>query len=161
MRRIGVLMGLPENDADTNARLAGFRQELERLGWSEGRNVRIDYRFAPAGARAPVLAKELVALQPDVILSNSTPVTAALQHETRTIPIVFTGVTADPIAEGFVTSLACAPTSWLRGLPFPVRCDFDVESASEFNGFQANSLRNKSREFANAYQGIFFEEQGI
>jgi putative tryptophan/tyrosine transport system substrate-binding protein len=106
MRRIGVLMGLPENDADTNARLAGFRQELERLGWSEGRNIRIDYRFAPAGARAPVLAKELVALQPDVILSNSTPVTAALQHETRTIPIVFTGVTADPIAEGFVTSLA-------------------------------------------------------
>ena len=106
MRRIGVLMGLPENDPDTNARLAGFRQELERLGWSEGRNIRIDYRFAPAGARAPVLAKELVVLQPDVILSNSTPVTAALQRETRTIPIVFTGVTADPIAEGFVTSLA-------------------------------------------------------
>jgi putative ABC transport system substrate-binding protein len=106
VRRIGVLIGLPENDPDTNARLAGFREELERLGWSEGRNIRIDYRFAPAGARAPVLAKELVALQPDVILSNSTPVTAALQHETRTIPIVFTGVTADPIAEGFVTSLA-------------------------------------------------------
>jgi putative tryptophan/tyrosine transport system substrate-binding protein len=99
-------MGLPENDADTNARLAGFRQELERLGWSEGRNIRIDYRFASAGARAPVLAKELLALQPDVILANSTPVTAALQRETRTIPIVFTGVTADPIAEGFVTSLA-------------------------------------------------------
>jgi putative tryptophan/tyrosine transport system substrate-binding protein len=106
IRRIGVLMGLPENDADTNARLAGFRQELERLGWSEDRNIRIDYRFAPAGARAPVLAKELVALQPDVILANSTPVTAALQRETRTIPIVFTGVTADAIAEGFVTSLA-------------------------------------------------------
>jgi putative ABC transport system substrate-binding protein len=114
-RRIGVLMGLPENDADTNARLAGFRQELERLGWSEGRNIRIDYRFAPAGARAPVLAKELLALQPDVILANSTPVTAALQRETRTIPIVFTGVTADPIAEGFVTSLA-RPSGNVTGL---------------------------------------------
>jgi putative ABC transport system substrate-binding protein len=57
VRRIGVLMAL--YDPDTNARLAGFRQELERLGWSEGRNIRIDYRFAPAGAQAPVLAKEL------------------------------------------------------------------------------------------------------
>jgi ABC-type uncharacterized transport system substrate-binding protein len=106
MRRIGVLMGLPENDPDTNARLAGFREAVAGLGWLEGRNIRIDYRFAPAGAGAPVLAKELVALQPDVILANSTPVTAALQRETRTIPIVFTGVTADPIAEGFITSLA-------------------------------------------------------
>jgi ABC-type uncharacterized transport system substrate-binding protein len=106
MRRIGVLMGTAENDPDTNARLAGFREAVEGLGWLEGRNIRIDYRFAPAGAGAPVLAKELVALQPDVILANSTPVTAALQRETRTIPIVFTGVTADPIAEGFITSLA-------------------------------------------------------
>jgi putative ABC transport system substrate-binding protein len=106
MRRIGVLMGLAENDPDTKARLAAFREGLERLGWSEGRNVHIDYRFAPAGAQAAVLAKELAALQPDVILANSTPVTAALQRETRTIPIVFAGVTADPIGEGFVTSLA-------------------------------------------------------
>ena len=106
IRRIGVLMGLPENDPDTDARLAGFREGLERLGWLEGHNIHIDYRFAPAGAQAPVRAKELVALQPDVILANSTPVTAALQRETRTIPIVFTGVTADPIGEGFVTSLA-------------------------------------------------------
>ena len=57
MRRIGVLMALAEDDPDTKARLARFRQGLERLGWSEGRNVRIDYRFAPAGAQAPVLAK--------------------------------------------------------------------------------------------------------
>jgi len=106
MRHIGVLMGLAEHDPDTRARLAGFRQGLERHGWSEGRNVSIDYRFAPAGAQAQVLAKELVALQPDVILANSTTVTATLQRETRTIPIVFTGVTADPISEGFVTSLA-------------------------------------------------------
>src|SRR5262245_60668036 len=70
VRQIGVLMGLAEDDPDTKARLFGLGQGLEKLGWVEGRNVRIDYRFAPAGARAPELAKELVALRPDVILSN-------------------------------------------------------------------------------------------
>ena len=91
--------------------IAGFHQSLERLGWSEGRNVRIDYRFAPAGAEALALAKELVALQPDVILSQSTPVTTALQREIRTIPIVFAGV-ADPIGSGFVASLTTALFSY-------------------------------------------------
>ena len=105
MRRIGVLMGFAEDDPDTKARLAGLRQGLERLGWSEGRNVRVDYRFAPAGTQAQVLAKELVALQPDVVLSNASPATSALQQQTRSIPIVFTGV-ADPIGSGFVASLA-------------------------------------------------------
>jgi putative ABC transport system substrate-binding protein len=105
MRRIGVLMGLAEDDPDTKARLAGLRQGLERLGWSEGRNVRVDYRFAPAGTQAQVLAKELVALQPDVVLSNASPATSVLQQQTRSIPIVFTGV-ADPIGSGFVASLA-------------------------------------------------------
>jgi putative ABC transport system substrate-binding protein len=104
-RHIGVLMGLAEDDPDTKARLSGLRQGLEKLGWVEGRNVRIDYRFAPAGARARALAKELVALQPDVILSNASPATGALQRETSMIPIVFTGV-ADPIGSGFVASLA-------------------------------------------------------
>src|SRR5512133_1756661 len=96
MRRIGVLMGLAD-DPETKARLAAFRQGLEKRGWSEGRNVHIDYRYAPAGAQAQVLAKELVALQPDVIFANATPITAALQRESRTVPIVFSGV-ADPIA---------------------------------------------------------------
>jgi putative tryptophan/tyrosine transport system substrate-binding protein len=105
VRRVGVLMALPEDDPDTKARLAGLRQGLEALGWFEGRNVRIDYRFAPAGVGAQVLAKELVALQPDVIVGNASPVTGALQRETRTIPIVFTGV-ADPIGSGFITNLA-------------------------------------------------------
>ena len=114
MRRIGVLVGLAENDPDTKARLAGFRQGLEKLGWSEGRNVRIDYRFAPAGAQAHLLAKELVALQPDVILAQSTPATAALQRETSMIPIVFAGV-ADPIGSGFVASLS-RPGGNLTGL---------------------------------------------
>jgi ABC-type uncharacterized transport system substrate-binding protein len=103
MRRIGVLMGLAEGQ-ETRARLAAFRQGLEKRGWSEGRNVRIDYRFAPASAHAQVLAKELVALQPDVILAQSTPVVAALQRESSAIPIVFAGV-ADPVGSGFVPSL--------------------------------------------------------
>jgi putative tryptophan/tyrosine transport system substrate-binding protein len=114
MRRVGVLMGLSEDDPDTKARLAKFQQGLATLGWSESRNVRLDYRFAPAGAQAQVLAKELVALEPDVILSNATPSTTALQRETRTIPIVFLGV-SDPIGSGFVGSLA-RPGANITGL---------------------------------------------
>jgi putative ABC transport system substrate-binding protein len=103
MRRIGVLMSLAEGQ-ETRARLAAFRQGLERRGWSEGHNVHIDYRFAPASAQVQAFAKDLVALQPAVILANSTPGTAALQRESRTIPIVF-AVVADPIGSGFVASL--------------------------------------------------------
>jgi putative ABC transport system substrate-binding protein len=116
MRRIGVLVGSAEGDPETTARLAGFRQALEKRGWSEGRNIRIDYRFAPAvGAdQAQVLAKELVALQPDVILAQSTAITAALQRESRAIPIVFVTV-ADPIGSGFVASLP-RPSSNLTGV---------------------------------------------
>jgi putative tryptophan/tyrosine transport system substrate-binding protein len=106
MRRIGVLNGLAEDDPENKARLAAFRQGLEKRGWSEGRNVSIDSRFAPDSSadRVQVLARELIALQPDVILAQSTPVVAALQRETRTIPIVFAAV-ADPIGSGFIASL--------------------------------------------------------
>jgi putative tryptophan/tyrosine transport system substrate-binding protein len=106
IRRIGVLMPFAESDPEAKARLAAFRQGLEKRGWSEGRNVRIDTRFAPdtSADQAQVLAKELIALQPDLIFAQSTPVTAALQRESRTIPIVFAAV-ADPIGSGFVASL--------------------------------------------------------
>ena len=104
MRRMGVLMGIAEDDPETRARLAALRQGLEKRGWSEGRNIQIDYRYAPGSAQVQMLAKELVALQPDVILANSTPITAVLQRESGTIPIVFAVVT-DPIGSGFVTSL--------------------------------------------------------
>jgi putative ABC transport system substrate-binding protein len=114
MRRIGVLVGLAENDPEMKERLAGFRQGLEKLGWSEGDNVKIEYRFAPAGAQAQLLARELVALQPDVILTQSTPATAAMKPETSTIPIVFAGV-ADPIGSGFIASLS-RPSGNLTGL---------------------------------------------
>src|SRR5437016_3783983 len=114
MRRIGVLMGLPEDDPETKARAAKLRQELERLGWSEDHNIRIDTRFAPAGVQAQVLAKELVGLRPDVLLAHSAQIAAAVQRETRAIPIVFVNV-SDPIGAGFVESLA-RPGGNLTGL---------------------------------------------
>ena len=114
VRRIGVLVGLAENDPEMKERLAGLRQGLEKFGWAEGSNLRIDYRFAPAGTQARLLARELVALQPDVIITASTPATAAMQLETSTIPIVFAGV-ADPIGSGFVASLS-RPEGNLTGL---------------------------------------------
>ena len=115
MRRIGVLAALSEDDPELRAWLAAFRQGLERLGWSEGRNIRIDTRFAHANTgQFPALAKELVALQPDVIFAHTTPASAALQRESRTIPIVFVNV-SDPVGSGFVASLA-RPGGNLTGL---------------------------------------------
>ena len=115
MRRIGVLVGLAENDPDAKARLTGFREALAKVGWSEGRNVSVDYRFGAGSAEhVEALAKELVALQPDVILGQGTPVVAALQRESRAIPIVFVNV-SDPIGSGLVASLA-RPGGNLTGL---------------------------------------------
>ena len=105
IRRVGMLIGYAENDPETQARLAAFRQTFEQFGWKEGRSVRIDYRFAPASPdQAQLLAKELVALHPDVLLGNSTPAAAALLRETRAIPIVFVGV-SDPVGSHFVASI--------------------------------------------------------
>ena len=107
LRRIGVLMGFPETDTDARAFVAAFRDGLQKLGWTEGRNVRLDIRWTSPGNAEEMqrFAKELVALQPDVILAFATPVTAALQRETRAIPIVFAAV-ADPVGSGFVASLS-------------------------------------------------------
>jgi putative ABC transport system substrate-binding protein len=105
-RRIGVLMAAPADDARLQAELAGFRDTLARLGWVEGRNLQIDYRFAGGnGDLFPTLAKELIALHPDVLFAQSTPATAALQREARAAAIVFEEV-SDPIGSGFVASLA-------------------------------------------------------
>jgi putative ABC transport system substrate-binding protein len=99
VRRIGVLM--PFDDSDTG----GFSQALADLGWIVGRNLRMDVRSGRGDVnRMQVLAKELVGLQPDVILANTTPVTAAIERETRTIPIIFVYVT-DPVASGFVAKI--------------------------------------------------------
>ena len=107
MRRIGVLMGYPENDLEGPAFFAAFREGLQKLGWMEDRNIRLDTRWvSPDDAEARQrFAKELVALQPDLILSSVTPTTAALLQHTRTIPIVFATV-SDPVGSGFVASLA-------------------------------------------------------
>ena len=107
MRRVGVLIGFPEDDPETKARVTAFRQELDRLGWSVDRNVRFDYRYSPGDSfeRGPAHAKELIALQPDVVLALAPPFVAALQRETREIPVIFVGV-PDPIGLGFVASLA-------------------------------------------------------
>ena len=101
---IGMLIGYAEDDSETQASLAGFRERLGQLGWIEGRNVRIDYRFAPWGpTQAQLFAKELIALRPNVLVANSTPVSVALLRETRAIPVVFVGV-SDPVGGGLVAS---------------------------------------------------------
>jgi putative tryptophan/tyrosine transport system substrate-binding protein len=106
MRRIGVLVRLAESDPEMQSWLAAFRQGLEKLGWSEGRNVHIDYRFHPAGAEQDEgPTKELVALRPDVILAEGTSTVAAFRRHTRAIPVVFVAV-SDPIGSGFIASLA-------------------------------------------------------
>jgi putative ABC transport system substrate-binding protein len=114
MRHIGVLVGLPADDVNMKARLTALRQGLERRGWSEDRNIRIDFRYAPAGANIQALAKEVVQSQPDAILAHTVTIVAALQRESRTVPIVFVSV-ADPIGSGFITSLA-RPGGNLTGL---------------------------------------------
>jgi putative ABC transport system substrate-binding protein len=106
MRRIGVLMAPAESNPDAQAQLTAFRDRLQQLGWADGRNLQIEVRWAGGDiGRVQRFARELVALQPDVIVGRATPVTAALLHETHTIPIVFL-MTPDPVGEGFVASLA-------------------------------------------------------
>ena len=105
IRRLGVMMTLAENDPEGRSWLSVFAQELSRLGWTEGRNLRMDVRWAGDRVdRTRMFAKEMVDLQPDVTLAIGTVPTAALQQETRTIPIVF-AIVSDPVGAGFVTGL--------------------------------------------------------
>jgi putative tryptophan/tyrosine transport system substrate-binding protein len=106
MRRIGVLMGgFDESDHEAQSWVAAFREELRKLGWTEGRNIEIDTRWAKADVELmKPSAKELVILQPDLILTSSTPATAVMLQHTRTIPIIFLLV-ADPVGSRFVASL--------------------------------------------------------
>src|SRR5262249_50850994 len=105
MRRIGVLMGYAESDREGQANIVAFQGGLQKLGWTEGRNIRIDTPWAAAGADLMQrFAKELVALQPDLIVTQNTPITAAMLQQTRTIPIIFANV-SDPVGSGFVAGL--------------------------------------------------------
>jgi putative ABC transport system substrate-binding protein len=104
-RRIGVLMSLDENDPGATILVSAFIQSLAGLGWTDGRNVRMDVRWpGPDINRIRALAQELVGLRPDIILASSTPGTVALQRETSTIPIIFANV-SDPVASGIVPRL--------------------------------------------------------
>ena len=105
-RRVGVLMGYAETDAAAQAQVAALRQELQNLGWDEGRNIRIDVRFPAADTgRVRAALMELMSLTPDVLVSNTNLVTAVVQAEVRTIPIVFISV-GDPVGSGFVSNEA-------------------------------------------------------
>jgi putative tryptophan/tyrosine transport system substrate-binding protein len=106
MRRIGVLTGTRAEDPEVKARRAAFEQALQQLGWTPGRNVRIDYRFAEGdAATSRKQAEELVALAPDVIVSTGSFSTGHLLRVTHTVPIVFAFV-PDPVGSGFVDSLS-------------------------------------------------------
>jgi putative ABC transport system substrate-binding protein len=106
IRRIGVMMQTAETDPEGRARLAAFTKGLRDAGWTDGRNVRIDYRWAAGSADdGRALGAELAALTPDVLLAVSTPTLAVLKQETRTIPIIFVLV-SDPVGQGFIKSLS-------------------------------------------------------
>ena len=106
MRLIGVLMGYAESHPLAQSEVAELRNGLAKLGWTEGQNLHLELRWSAGNSnRIRTLAKELVGLRPDVILSQTTQVTSALARETRTIPIVFVTV-GDPVASGFVANLA-------------------------------------------------------
>jgi putative tryptophan/tyrosine transport system substrate-binding protein len=105
IRRVGVLMPGDENDPAPKTYVSAFAQELADLGWTDGRNARMDFRWAGADInRIRAFAQELVGLQPDIIVASSTVVTTALQQETQTIPIVFVTV-SDPVVRGIVAAL--------------------------------------------------------
>jgi hypothetical protein len=111
MRRVGVIMGFAEDDEVWQAYLGTFRQRLQDFGWTDGRNIRFDYRFTGESTeRMRIAAAEVVALAPDVIFVSTNPVLSALSQLTRTIPIVFTWV-SDSVGSGYVTSLA-RPAGW-------------------------------------------------
>ena len=106
VRRVGVLMNLAADDPEGQTRIVAFVQGLQQSGWTDGRNIRIDTRWAAGDAdRFHRYAEELLALAPDVILASATPSVQALQQATRTVPIVFANV-GDPVGMGFVESLA-------------------------------------------------------
>ena len=105
VRRIGVFMGSDENSPQAKATFSAFTQGLADLGWTDGRNVRIDLRYGSGDSnRIRALAQELIGLQPDIVLTDTIAATVALQRETRTIPIVFADV-GDPVASGIVARL--------------------------------------------------------
>jgi putative tryptophan/tyrosine transport system substrate-binding protein len=129
VRRIGVLMGLAASDPEAQSRVAALENGLRDLRWIKGHNLRIEYRWAGDGVLRDHVT-ELLALAPDLILANSTPVTAALREQSQVMPIVFTQVT-DPVGQGLVPNLA-RPGGNLTGFTA-------LSSRSEPNGWRRSS----------------------
>jgi putative tryptophan/tyrosine transport system substrate-binding protein len=106
VRRIAMLSGFAASDPEAQARVAAFQQGLKELGWTEGRNLHIDFRWSTGdAAETRTVAKELVELKPDLIVGMTTPAVAALVEETKTIPIVFASI-VDPLGRGFISNMA-------------------------------------------------------
>ena len=139
VRRVGMLSSLVESDAETQALVATLHQALAELGWVDGRNLRIDHRWAAGDPRRlTAFAKELLGLQPDVVVGHTTPSVIALRNETDTIPIVFVQV-SDPIGTGFITNLA-RPGGNITGFT-----NFEIIDGRQMGG---NSQRDRSRRHA-------------
>jgi putative tryptophan/tyrosine transport system substrate-binding protein len=139
LRLIGVLMSVSEADPESQARIAGFRQELADLGWKDGQNVHIEYRWSNGKIELiRQYAKELVALAPDVILANGTPAVEALKEITNSIPIVF-ALATDPVGLGDVKSLS-RPGGNITGFSF-----IDPELVGKWIGLLKDVMPNISR----------------
>src|ERR1700722_14073792 len=131
MRRIGVLMNVAADDPESAGRIAAFLKELQQFGWSDGRNVQIDARWAVGDVdRFRQYAAELIALAPDAVLASSSLAVAALQKVTGTVPIVFVGV-VDPVGAGFVDSLAHPRRKHHRVHEFRIRPEREMAGAVE------------------------------
>ncbi len=143
MRRVGVLMGLVASDPEGQSRVAAFEHGLRELGWVKGRNLWIEYRWAGGGENElRNHAAELLAMAPDLILANSTPVTAALREQSQVVPIVFTQVT-DPVGQGLVPNLA-HPGGNLTGF---TSFEFSIGTKwlEALNGSRSSSTRTARR----------------
>jgi putative tryptophan/tyrosine transport system substrate-binding protein len=139
VRRIGVLFPYVKDDSEGQLRRAVFQEGLQQLGWTEGRNIGIEYRwFAGEPARAQVMAKELVELQPDLIVAGSAPALAAVAQWTRTIPVVFVQV-SDPVGSGFVAGLA-RPGGNITGFT-----NFESEMSGKWLGLLKEAAPNLTR----------------
>ena len=139
IKRIGIVVPYAEHDPEASPRLTALREGLLKLGWTEGRNIRFERRLVSDAEIIPKLAREIVDTRPDAILTDTTAVTAAVLHETRTIPVVFVQV-GDPVGSGFVASFqqpggnatgfnSYPPTltsKWLELVQMPVRFELVV-----------------------------------
>jgi len=147
-RRIGVLLSIAESDPEAQRRIQALRQGLQELGWIEGRNVSVEYRFGAAdAARIAVQVADLVALKPDVIVGNSTPVVTALRQATSSIPVVFVQI-IDPVGSGLVESLA-RPGGNLTGFS-----DFELGTSSKWLELLKEITPNTTRVAALLQHGL-------